>query len=201
MTLLSHLNFWIALTIALAGTPGAARAATEVARDRGALIVAQTGSALALEVVEGDPQDVAFTARATLVEAGETRRVSTRCAVEGDELTCQGLGAMPLVPATEGSTTSFFVEVTGLGLEVTVLEFRPQGEVTESGVRFNWWTLSCELEFDDFAECDDACEARGYPGSQAIAQQSGSGCTLACQCYTEDGTSGGVYPEPDDFME
>ncbi|MDJ0865476.1 MAG: hypothetical protein QNK03_05150 [Myxococcota bacterium] len=180
---------------------GPARAAVEYAQCRGSIVVAAVGTQLALQVVHGDLQDVAFRARATLTQGGEDVDAVFPCAVEGDALVCSGLGSMPLAPAVEGAVNSFLLEVSGLTAELTMLEFRSAGEVTESGVKWNWWTRQCELELDDLAECDAACEARGYPGSEALAWQTGTGCSLGCRCYTENGDVGGVFPEPDDFME
>lgn len=159
----------------------------------GAWAIAYPGQPLVVDFRDGAAEGFAFPARAFVATATAIEQVNTTCRLLAASIECQAVGSASLFPI---GTDVFAVDVKQMGPSLVALVF--PGDVSVEAVVFNWLKLECELELDDFDECDRACEARGYPGSEAIAQQSGIGCSLACRCYTADGAVAGVFEEIDD---
>ena len=143
--------------------------------------------------------DTISSRRAVAEEADTGERFETTCGFADGRFGCTDIG----------STHGFRIEAAGYGL---VTAYDVAGLLEDAGItcitfpdtdirasKWNWKTMSCELELDDFAECSDRCDEYGYPGSTTDATWVDGACVLLCTCYNSDGVKMGTVVEPDDL--
>lgn len=182
-----------------------ATAATVSLEDPGSIVTLTPGfEPLALLVDDGaDLTGLSFPGQ-VYTSAGGWTAATLALDLESDELTLRrggrSLGNFEIQDLLSFYSALVLEENDFSGLDPAVKALRIAGEIDISGATFNWKTLRCEPELDDFGECDNRCEDEGYPGSLTGAAWADGDCVLLCTCYDEDGNKIGTFVEEDNIL-